>query len=82
MRWQRRWMIAFDWQSGGSTGGAVIRRKPARPGDQRSTVADTSKLERPLGWQAKISLDQGLERQVAWQRERFPASVSHTFKAA
>lgn len=48
---------------------AVLRREPARPGDQRSTVADTSKLQRHLGWQAKTSLDEGLARQVTWQRQ-------------
>jgi nucleoside-diphosphate-sugar epimerase len=48
---------------------ALLRREPARPGDQRSTVADTSKLQRHLGWQAKITLDQGLARQVAWQKQ-------------
>ena len=57
---------------------AVIHRKPARPGDQRSTVADTSKLQRLLGWQAKISLDEGLGRQVAWQREQSLANSSPT----
>jgi UDP-glucose 4-epimerase len=48
---------------------AVLRREPTRPGDQRSTVADTSKLERHFGWQAKTRLDEGLARQVAWQRQ-------------
>jgi nucleoside-diphosphate-sugar epimerase len=48
---------------------AVIRREPARPGDQRSTCADTSKLQRHLGWQARTTLDEGLARQVAWQRQ-------------
>ena len=48
---------------------AVVRREPARSGDQRSTVADTSKLQRHLGWQAKTTLDEGLARQVAWQRQ-------------
>jgi nucleoside-diphosphate-sugar epimerase len=47
---------------------AVLRREPARPGDQRSTVADTSKLQRHLGWQAKTTLNDGLARQIAWQR--------------
>jgi nucleoside-diphosphate-sugar epimerase len=47
----------------------AIRREPARPGDQRSTCADTSKLQRHLGWQAKTALDEGLARQVAWQRQ-------------
>jgi nucleoside-diphosphate-sugar epimerase len=48
---------------------AEIRREPARPGDQRYTFADTGKLQRHLGWQARVSLDDGLSAQVAWQRE-------------
>jgi nucleoside-diphosphate-sugar epimerase len=48
---------------------ADIRREPARPGDQRSTYADTTKLQRHLGWEAKTSLDEGLAQQVAWQRQ-------------
>lgn len=48
---------------------AVIRREPARFGDQRSTCADTTKLQRHLGWQARTTLDQGLARQIAWQQQ-------------
>ncbi len=47
---------------------AITRREPARLGDQRSTYADTSKLRRHLGWQPKTTLDDGLERQAAWQK--------------
>ncbi len=47
---------------------ANTRLEPARAGDQRFTFADTSKLQRHLGWQAKTSLDEGLAKQVAWQR--------------
>ena len=47
---------------------AVVRREPARPGDQRVTVADTTKLFRHLGWQPRVGLDEGLARQVEWQR--------------
>lgn len=46
---------------------AVVTREPARPGDQRSTCADTSKLTRHLGWKPKIGLDEGLMRQIEWQ---------------
>jgi nucleoside-diphosphate-sugar epimerase len=49
---------------------AVVRREAARPGDQRFTGADTSKLSRHLGWQPRIGLDEGLARQVAWQRNQ------------
>ncbi|MBI2804574.1 MAG: NAD-dependent epimerase/dehydratase family protein [Planctomycetes bacterium] len=48
---------------------AIIRSEPARPGDQRSTYADTGKLQRHLNWQARTPLDDGLARQVAWQRQ-------------
>lgn len=47
-----------------------VRREPARPGDQRYTGADTSKLTRHLGWQSQVSLDEGLARQVEWQRRQ------------
>jgi nucleoside-diphosphate-sugar epimerase len=55
---------------------AILRREPARPGDQRSTVADTSRLERHLGWRAKTSLDEGLARQVAWQQHLTPRQAA------
>lgn len=55
---------------------AILRRDAARPGDQRSTCADTSKLTRHLGWQAKTSLDEGLARQVAWQRGLAASSLA------
>jgi nucleoside-diphosphate-sugar epimerase len=47
---------------------AVVKREPARPGDQRFTGADTAKITRHLGWQPRVGLDEGLARQVAWQR--------------
>ncbi len=47
---------------------AAVRREAARPGDQRFTGADTSKLSRHLGWQPRVGLDEGLARQVAWQQ--------------
>jgi nucleoside-diphosphate-sugar epimerase len=45
-----------------------VRREPARPGDQRYTFADTGKLQRHLGWQPRVTLDEGLAAQVASQR--------------
>jgi nucleoside-diphosphate-sugar epimerase len=47
-----------------------IRQGPPRPGDQRYTCADTSKLTRHLGWKPRIGLDEGLARQIDWQRQR------------
>jgi nucleoside-diphosphate-sugar epimerase len=49
---------------------AKIQREPARAGDQRYTLADTSRLQRHLGWQPRVGLDEGLARQVAWQRQQ------------
>jgi nucleoside-diphosphate-sugar epimerase len=49
---------------------ATIRQEPARAGDQRSTAADTTKLRRDLGWCPRVTLDEGLARQVEWQREQ------------
>jgi nucleoside-diphosphate-sugar epimerase len=47
---------------------ALIRHAAGRPGDQRFTSADTGKLQRHLGWQPRVGLDEGLALQVAWQQ--------------
>jgi nucleoside-diphosphate-sugar epimerase len=47
---------------------AVVKQEAARPGDQRYTFADTSKLRTHLGWAPRVSLDDGLARQWAWQQ--------------
>jgi nucleoside-diphosphate-sugar epimerase len=47
---------------------AVIKQEPARPGDQRYTFADTSKLRRHIGWQPRVALQEGLARQWEWQK--------------
>jgi nucleoside-diphosphate-sugar epimerase len=49
---------------------AVVRREPARPGDQRVSAADTTKLQRHLGWHPRVGLDEGLTKQVEWQQGR------------
>jgi nucleoside-diphosphate-sugar epimerase len=40
-----------------------VRREPARPGDQRYTFADTTKLRTHFGWEPRTTLDEGLARQ-------------------
>lgn len=47
----------------------VVRREPARPGDQRYTFADTTRIRRHLGWEPRTHLDDGLARQWEWQQE-------------
>jgi nucleoside-diphosphate-sugar epimerase len=46
---------------------ARLRREPARPGDQRRTLADTAKLTAAVGWRPHTPLDEGLARQWQWQ---------------
>lgn len=47
-----------------------LRFEDVREGDQRLTGADTTKLKRHLGWKPRISLDEGLGRQVEWHLSR------------
>jgi UDP-glucose 4-epimerase len=46
---------------------AKVLRAPARPGDQRHTLADTRKLCTHLGWKPKTCLVDGLAQQWDWQ---------------
>ncbi|GAB4224044.1 MAG: SDR family oxidoreductase [Acidobacteriota bacterium] len=59
-------------------GTAIGRRiepvfRPPRPGDIQHSLADISKAERLLGYRPKVALAEGLERTIAWFRERIPA---------
>ncbi len=47
----------------------TINQEPARPGDQRHTTADTTKMYIHLGWKPIVSLDEGLARQWDWQQQ-------------
>jgi nucleoside-diphosphate-sugar epimerase len=49
-----------------------VRQEPARPGDQRYTLADTGKLRRHLGWQPCTTLEEGLRAQWDWQKSELP----------
>jgi nucleoside-diphosphate-sugar epimerase len=48
---------------------AKIDRKPPRKGDQLATAADVSKLTRATGWVPMTGVDEGLSRQVEWQKQ-------------
>ena len=43
---------------------------PAKPGEQRRSVLDASLAGRLLGWQPKVSLEEGLRRTFEWFREK------------
>jgi nucleoside-diphosphate-sugar epimerase len=47
---------------------AVLDRKPFHPADLKETWADIAKAERLLGWQPRVSLDEGLKQSVDWYR--------------
>ena len=54
-----------------------MERLPAVPGDARKTGADTSAAERELGFVARVSLEEGLARQVENQRDCALPGLSH-----
>jgi nucleoside-diphosphate-sugar epimerase len=54
---------------------ARIERKPDRPGDQLATGADVGKLWRHVGWKPATPLDDGLARQIEWQKSLMEASA-------
>ncbi|HZQ16256.1 MAG TPA: NAD-dependent epimerase/dehydratase family protein [Gaiellaceae bacterium] len=51
-----------------------VRRQPAVPGDQRRTKADTTRIRGELGWEPRVSLEEGLARQWAWASARVGAA--------
>ncbi|WP_439621543.1 NAD-dependent epimerase/dehydratase family protein [Gemmata sp.] len=61
---------------------AIIERHPARKGDQLATGADVSKLTRHVGWKPTTSIDDGLARQVEWQRTLIAKPEAYPHRAA
>ncbi|HWS39498.1 MAG TPA: NAD-dependent dehydratase, partial [Actinoplanes sp.] len=47
----------------------TVTTDPA-PGDVHRTWAGTGRATALLGWTARTGLDEGLERQIEWHRER------------
>jgi nucleoside-diphosphate-sugar epimerase len=47
---------------------AIVEQRPARPGDQRYTFADTTRLRSHFAWEPRTNLDEGLARQWEWQK--------------
>ena len=47
---------------------ANFHYEPTHPGDQLRTMANIEKAEKNLNWSPKISLQEGLEKQIRWQR--------------
>jgi UDP-glucose 4-epimerase len=49
---------------------AQPRLEDARLGDVRRSVLDVSRIERELGWHARVSLAEGLQRTWAWMQDQ------------
>ena len=50
---------------------AVKNFLPMQPGDVHATNADTSELERDVGFRPSTPLEEGVKRFVAWYRDYF-----------
>ena len=50
---------------------AIKRMEPMQPGDVVSTYADISAMQRDFAWSPTTTLETGLNRFVAWYRDRF-----------
>lgn len=48
---------------------ALLDQQPEQPGDVRVTYADVSRARERLGYQPRISLEEGIARFIAWWRE-------------
>jgi nucleoside-diphosphate-sugar epimerase len=47
-----------------------LRRHEAVPGDQQRTKADTTRIRTELGWEPRVSLEEGVEAQWQWASAR------------
>lgn len=50
---------------------AQINEMPMQPGDVSETYADISKAKQILGYEPKVSVDEGVKQFVAWYREYY-----------
>lgn len=64
--------------------GVKIEFTPARPGDFGGREVSNAKAKAELGWAPKISFEGGLDRTVAWFREKwgYPAIAADTARRA
>ncbi len=48
----------------------LVRYDKPRPGDQRHMEADIGEARRVLGWNPKVTFEEGLERTIQWARQK------------
>ncbi|MCX7607708.1 MAG: GDP-mannose 4,6-dehydratase [Anaerolineales bacterium] len=45
---------------------AIVQHLPPNPGELSANLADVSKARRLLGWEPEVSLQEGIQRTIAW----------------
>ena len=45
-----------------------IEYKESRPGDYSGSIVSAAKAKRELGWEPKISFEEGMRRYIEWYR--------------
>jgi UDP-glucuronate 4-epimerase len=53
---------------------AEIEYLPMQPGDVRETLADIEKSRAELGFEPRVSIEEGLPKLIAWYKDHYPAS--------
>jgi UDP-glucuronate 4-epimerase len=54
---------------------AVIKVMPDQPGDVPYTCADVTKASRMLGYQAKVSFEEGIRRTAEWYQDAYANKI-------
>jgi UDP-glucose 4-epimerase len=61
-----REVVRRIWAMTGAQGRILARALPYRPGEVMYLVADADRTARLTGWRARMGLDDGLQRTIAW----------------
>lgn len=56
-------------------GKPLIGVLPTRPGEMQYQVADVNRTEALIGWRAKVTLDEGLQETIRWERKQSKQTV-------
>ena len=63
-----RELLRLVWRACGRTGEPEVRSGDPLPVDVPRRVPDVRKIEQVLGWRARVTLEEGLQRTVDWHR--------------
>ncbi len=55
---------------------AILKRAPSQPGDVHITYAGISKAQRLLGYQPRVSIEEGIERFCSWYLTEYEQSLA------